>query len=64
MLALLAGLVLAVQAMIDPYAGWMAPLLTGAACSGVGVLAALFASADLRRRLSGGLLQLLKMARP
>jgi len=64
MLALLAGLVLAVQAMIDPYAGWMAPLLTGAACSGVGVLAALFASADLRRRLSGGLLQLLKIARP
>jgi hypothetical protein len=62
--AILAGLVLAVQAMIDPYAGWLTPLLAGAACSGAGVLAALSASADLRQRLLAGSLQFLKMARP
>jgi O-antigen/teichoic acid export membrane protein len=62
--AILAGLVLAVQAMIDPYAGWFTPLLAGAACSGAGVLAALSASADLRQRLLAGSLQLLKIARP
>jgi O-antigen/teichoic acid export membrane protein len=64
MFAILAGLVLAVQVMIDPYAGWFTPLLAGAACSGAGVLAALSASADLRQRLLAGSLQLLKIARP
>jgi hypothetical protein len=41
----------------------LTPLLAGAACSGAGVLAALSVSADPRRRLLGGSIQLLKIAK-
>ncbi len=63
MFAILAGLVLTVQAVIDPYAGWAVPLLAAVLCSGAGVAAALSASADLRRRLRGGATQILKIAK-
>lgn len=61
--AVLAAALLTLQALIDPYAGWMVPLLAAVLCSGAGVIAALSASADLRRRLHGGMMRFLKIAK-
>ena len=61
--AMLAASVLTLQGMIDPYAGWLIPMLAAVGCSGIGVIAALFASADLRRRLLDGAMRFLEIAK-
>jgi O-antigen/teichoic acid export membrane protein len=59
---LLAGLVLATQALIDPFASWLVTVLAAAVSSAIGIIAGLLASAELRARLINGARQLLRRA--